>query len=168
MNMIFYTVDRSRTLSSGQQIELRSRRGGFQDSVVSLLFDGVSRHGDKYLYMDRTDSVEKDAMIELVFEYVRRDVSPDRPSRYQSMFGWQTIEQAMAFMARDKKTADQPIYRVKSDIYFKCDMNLLSCKDTAILTSERAIKYWKGEPGSDAPCWEWLLRCPVQILDRVV
>jgi hypothetical protein len=103
--------------------------------------------------------------IELVFELIRRLQYPLLPSRYTSFFGFETIEDALAFRTSINHFAC-PIYKVEGQDHFKADMNLLLSGQSSIHALSYANRYWNGE-GSENPTWEYLLTHPVRVLERV-
>jgi len=66
-------------------------------------------------------------LYEWVFELVRMADFPDRPSRFQSFFGFETREEAAAFQSG----TDAQIIEVEYDDGFTADMDLLSCQSYA-------------------------------------
>lgn len=185
MRASFYSVDRRGFYRVGETLNLMKdnpfnspfwelngwfSKENLQEHLYSMFPDGLSFHGWQYL-LDRHDFV-KDAngvpyvkheyTVELLFEYQRRALFPNRSSRFQSFFAWQTIEDAKSFA-----TKDQPIYRLECDKYFKADQNLLTVGVQNIACSHCAHRYWSGE-ATQFPKWEILLRPPVYIIEQVV
>lgn len=103
-------------------------------------------------------------MLELLYEQVRRAAYPDRPSRIQSIFALETLSEACQFQSQYGGDA---IYKVSADVIFRGDMNLLHGGNSNLVTSWFAHQYWKGESGPETPFWEWLLKCPVDVGERV-
>lgn len=171
--MIFYTVDRKNSLKSGSIINLSKFTDitpqVLQHHLNDLFPEGVSRHGDQYFagnfppFKLNGNFPNVEGFIELLFEYVRKAYFPDRPSRFQSMYGLKTVEMAELFKQKIK-LGDSPIKKIKSDKYFRADMSLLNPQESTLAYSYNAHKYWKGEAGSDNPFWEYLLSPPIEIL----
>jgi hypothetical protein len=166
-----YTVDRRRRLEAGRTLDLvRAENIGAAhvDSVllvhVDRLFpDGVTDHGESFLLQDRP--VRANDVIDLLFEYVRRSEFPDRPSRYQSVFGSPNLEAAKAFREEFGR-ANDPIWEIEADRHFVGDMRHLTLAGSALAISYRAHRYWLGEPSND-PLWEALVVPPVRVLKEV-
>lgn len=161
------------------------------DIVEEHYPEGLSRHGSLYAYMKlgRNDTVQfhdetipfigvfelenpetgicdtrntdpTSAIYEWVFELVRRSEFPDRPSRFQSFFGFETEEDAGAFRSNFGPAAQ--ILEIEYEGGYRADMDLLSTQSFAH-GLHQALTYWQGDPGSDEPTWELLMRPPVEI-----
>lgn len=163
---LFYTLDRLNMLNSGITINLIK----YQDIVPAELQihadkmfpNGVSSFGERYFLKNSSDPRLTEPAIELVFEYVRRANFPKNPSRFQSVFGFESLSQALEF--RDKFGGGQgTIWEAESKRYFKADMSLLTLGSSILMCSYFANKYWSGKPGSN-PFWEILLIPPVKVL----
>lgn len=103
-------------------------------------------------------------MLELLLENVRRSAYPERPSRLQSMFGVESLAEAIQVQSR---LGGGAIFKVHSEVVFRADMNLLHAGNSTLVTSWFAHQYWAGECGPEAPFWEWVMKCPVSIGERV-
>lgn len=166
--MEFYTVDRVGTLYEGSECGLVK----YSDinppclgiHVDELFPDGISTHGERYFLRNDARTQVVDPMLELLFDQVRRAAYLDRPSRFQSMFAVGSLAAAHQFQAQYGGGA---IYRVSADVIFRGDMNLLNAGNSTLVTSWFAHQYWRGEAGSKDPFWEWLLKCPVKVGERV-
>jgi hypothetical protein len=145
----FYTVDRLKNLLIGQQIDLNKNYLGqkfypvediytesdLKTHLNELFPEGVSSHAVNYL--TNYSLILKDSntgqplpcvphipMIEMVFELVRRTNFYDNPSRFQSMFAWDSIERANQFR-HESQYADAPIFKLQCETFFCADMRLL-------------------------------------------
>jgi len=184
MNHEFYTVAR-RDISNLEHLDLLSindddliykaenlfTEDEARTKIRELFPNGLSNHGRQYLY-DKYEFVNDNfgksymsymPIIEKTFELVRRISFPERPSRFESLFGWQTLEEAQNF----KEKLGEPnnkIYKVSTSSFFKADMNLLYAPTIAgtILLAE---KYWQGNAGQN-PCWEILMSAPIKIIEE--
>jgi len=168
--MKFYTVDRNEYLSENSVYNLKIyddvNPDELNDHVNDLFPDGVSSHGERYFLRGDSSIGLIDPMLELVFEYVRRANHPDKPSRFQSMFGFESLSFAHRF--RDiYSDNDSPIYVVESDIVFKADMNILTANNSILATSYLANLYWSSKEGPGNPFWEIIIKCPVRVIERV-
>ena len=165
----FYTVDRLSKLQGGQVLQLLKSKDlhpkELQTHVDALFADGVSPHGDKYFLRNSSLASVASPAIEFLFEYVRRAHSPRRPSRFQSWFATESIEDAKSF--RTKFGGSGPIWQVTAAIHFRANMNLLTSNHTSLVYSWFAHTYWRGEAGPVDPFWEVLLVPPVRVLERV-
>ncbi len=140
--------------------------------IKELFPNGISSHGkqylhDKYNYIydaNKTSYVSYLHIIEITFELVRQIKFKDKLSRFESIFGWETIEEAIKFRLEKGKPTDK-IYKVSTKSFVKADMNLLY---TATIPGNIIIaeKYWNGE-SSQNPCWEILMTAPVKILSEI-
>ncbi len=168
----YFTVDRNRTLEEGKIINLVKYSDvgpqELQAHVDSLFPDGVTRHGEHYMLKGQTSAMDrnKSPTIELLFEYVRRSHFPSRPSRFQSIFAFENIDQAVSFRNKYGKS-DGLIWEVESDAAFKADMLLLTLKDSLLRLSYNAHQYWRGMSSGNNPVWEYLMVPPVRVIRRI-
>lgn len=167
----FYTVDRLQTLRSAQVLELTRFQDlqppELQTHVDEMFPTGVSQHGDQYFLKNSSRANIASPAVELLFEYVRRSHFPDKPSRFQSWFGVESLDDAKAFRARFG-AGTGTIWRVASKEFLRANMNLLTSQQTTLAYSWFAHAYWRGESGPMNPFWEFLLVPPVQVLGAVV
>ena len=166
----YFTVDRRRTLEQSQMINLRRysdvRPPELQDQVDSLFPGGVTSHGEYYILRGETPAMGVNPIIELLFEYVRRSHFPFRPSRFQSIFAFENIDQAVSFR-NEYGTTDSLIWEVESDAAFKPDMRLLTLQSSLLTLSYNAHRYWRGESSGNDPLWEYLMVPPVRVIRRI-
>src|SRR5262245_41181293 len=94
--------------------------------VKALYPEGLSLHGWEYMTWrvlpftepnGKVSFTPNERAIELIFEYVRRASFPKQPSRLQSYFGWDSLEEARAFGAQ----SGRPVYRVEADLTVRLD-----------------------------------------------
>lgn len=163
-----YTVDRLGSLTEGLECTLTRHDDispPFLAGHVGQLFpEGVSNHGERYFLQNEAKALIASPMLELLFEQVRRASFPERPSRFQSMFAVETLEEALQFRSRYGGAA---IYAVTADITFRADMSLLNGENSTLVTSWLAHRYWDGKAGPTNAFWEWLMKCPVKVGNRV-
>jgi len=164
----FFTVDRLGNLTEGRVCSLVKysdiKPPELADHVEELFPDGISAHGERYFLSDEAKATIASPMLELLFEQVRRAAFPKCPSRLQSMFAVETLSEAERFQSDYGGAA---IYKVNADVTFRGNMTLLHGGNSTLVTSWFAHQYWKGEAGSQTPFWEWLLKCPVNVCERV-
>lgn len=169
--MRLYTVDRLGTLQSGMSCELVKHDDieplELSELVDGLYPDGVAQHGEFHLLRNEKSAIHMDGKTEALFEWVRQARFPARRSRYQCMYGTETIEGAQAFMRRTGFDGCA-VYAIETESAFRADMNLLDARMTALVLTYFANLYWSGSPHPQAePFWEWLIPCPVVIGERV-
>lgn len=161
-------MDRLGTLAEGQVCRLEKYADVnpqvLADHVEELFPDGVSAHGERYFLRADAQALIVNPMLELFFEQVRRAAFAKRPSRLQSMFAVETLAEANQFQAQHGGVA---IYKVSAEVIFRGDMSLLQMGNSTLVVSWFAYQYWKGEAGPADPFWEYLLKCPVHVGERV-
>jgi len=166
----YFTVDRRRTLEQAQMINLVRYRDvrppELQVHVDSLFPDGVTSHGDYYILGGKTHAIDVSPTIELLFEYVRRSHFLFRPSRFQSVFAFENIDQAVRFR-NEYGTTDSLIWEVESDVAFKADMRLLTLQVSLLTLSYNAHRYWRGESSGNDSVFEYLMVPPVMVIRRI-
>lgn len=164
--MHFLTVDRRRTMNQGQVISLVKHADisppELQLHVNCLFPEGLSRHGERYFISSQTQAQETNPSIELLLEYVRRARFPNRPSRFQSLFGIMTMEDALWF-ASAYGCDDSLIWEVECETFFRADMSLLTQNCTNLVYSYYAELYWSGRTVTANPRWESLLVPPIAV-----
>jgi hypothetical protein len=152
----FYTVDRKETLQQGIEIKLQKYndiKPDYLQKHVDMMFpNGLTLHGEQYFLRNTIKSIISPA-IELLFEYVRRAFFSSRPSRYQSLFGFESIDYAQEFRAQYGKP-DAPIWKVETELYFRADLSLLTLANSLLVTSYFAYQYLSGDSSpSNKPFW---------------
>jgi hypothetical protein len=198
--MIYYTVDRENKLESGMEINLQKEDKYPEGLPANLLEhtnhvfpDGLSQWGiafwlKSYPLLSRVqpsrfktyvaDMQQMESIIEMIFEGVRQIAFKDKPSRFQCMYGCETLEEAKAF--REKygqnefyKSESQKIYKVECNgIVHKADMEMLRANLPMVTVSHIASMYWSGQTDADPskdehPAWEILLPLPIKVLEAV-
>ena len=136
--------------------------------IQELYSDGLSPHGIQYLFgeLEFPDGYASvSPVLELIWESVRRESFPERPSRYRSYYGVRTLDAAVAFREKSNSSTCS-IYKLSSDHYFEADMNLLSFSKCSMSTLDMAHRYWSGEISSQ-PQVEILLSGKVAVLEVV-
>ena len=163
----YFTVDREKTLRSGQRINLVKYSNvnpqELQNHVSYLFPQGVTSHGERYLLRGETPAMGVEPIIEILFEYVRRSQFPLCPSRFQSFFACETLRDAEEFKKRYSKP-ENLIWEVDAKRAFKADLKLLTLKCSLLTLSYYANRYWSGLPSGDDPFWELLLIPPVKVI----
>ena len=178
---LYLHADRSEQLTDGDVLEKTQYPCGqhsiclliptldadFSNHLVMLYNDGISYHGYNYLVsvIDGRQTFTGWA-TEIYFEYIRYKEFPFAPSRFQSVFGWKYLEDAVRF------ANGAPIYEITNDSgHFMADMNLLKLDFDPEQKELNARKYWSGKPMSGAldykPLWEYIIDMPVTVIRRV-
>jgi len=166
---IFYTVDGRGSLSSGLVMNLIKyddiEPSELQEHADNLFPEGVSSFGERYFLRDNKLHENLNNQLELVFEYVRRSFYSDAPSRFQSLFGFDSIESARAFN-REYRKDKSSIWKIKAGKSFRADMKLLH-SGSILVVSYLAHIYWSGKTIEDNPFWEFLLSPPIKVIGIV-
>lgn len=178
----FYTVDRNGSCTPGAIIEILPPRYAFAHHYVQniethdeieqtareLFPNGLSPHGQRYLFERHNyiqNAIPVNPVIELLSELVRRAEFPDRPSRFTSLFGTESIDDARRF----RNELGQPhhrILRLSCDQYFRADMRFLNPGASGASALNLARKYWRGEACQE-PLWEVLLIPPITVIEQM-
>ncbi len=190
--MIYYTVDRKNTLNLGQKLELTKtdthsspnfQFSGFFSgpelvSHINELFpEGLSKHGWDFIKQkflrnkapdyETTNMVEMDTayILEMNLEYTRRIFYAEKPSRFQSIFAWESIEDARKFKARFPNETPK-IFAIEGKRMHKADMHMLLLGLNNASASLLAHKHWKSLSSLN-PYWEIALELPVHVIDII-
>lgn len=143
-----------------------------QAHVHELFPHGVSRHGERYLLRPDAAGLAVAPNIELLWEYTRRAVTPAAPSRFQSLFAFETLTSTRRFQS-EFCGGSGTIWRLQTDhVGFRADLRWLTLRGSALEVSHAATSYWRQASTADLPLqlspreplWEVLLRPPVQVI----
>lgn len=166
-----YVVDRYNRYQEKQIVSLKK----FDDitpielgNLVTELFpDGVSDQGN-YYFLSNVPYIDPTINIDWSFEFYRCAKYPTKPSRWQSLYAWQSLNEAIAFR-NSNGGPDNPIYELDVDLS-RChiaDMHLLDNPDSALVHTYRAELYWQGQtmPTHIVPDWstKWEVLVPLPI-----
>lgn len=179
MARTFYHVDRWDAFAPGETIELEpvaaaDDEGGqawnatVARTVAERFPGGLSKHGRFYATSDlyEADAARLwDVGCELLFELVRLADYAYRPSRFQSVFGFRSVEDAARFRERYDQR-DSLVWAVEAEAAFVADMRLLDVADLG-RGLHRARYYWEGGTFLEDPLWEVLLVPPVEVVERI-
>jgi len=177
-----YTIDRKGTLTKGHLINLLqpdysqltiagiALTPGMQNTGF---LNGVSMHGQRYLinwsmkpqHMVCNDGVRRSMIysepaIEALFEQVRCYEFPNRPSRFQAIFGCEDLANLHKFV--DKHPPGGAIFELYAEGYAVVDMEFVTTGHTISETLHYARRYWNGDHSTD-PVWECLIELPVTV-----
>lgn len=186
--MIAYHIDRSNSLKEGMLINPLHPRINpeFLTDVINRKFpEGLSLHGNHYFARQANSFITSDGklindnipsvnayLIDNIFEYERVINFPQRPSRFQSIFCSETIEEAKSWVDFFRLGSEAKIWEVETEHdeyarldakWLKGDINVLSF----ITLSHYAQRYWSGEPHPGESQFELLIKLPV-VVNRLV
>ena len=176
-----YTVSRNVNFEEGAILSLKRFDTAVKDlsaltnyheieDYLSLNYpEGLSRHGFKYLLEKNNHQdgpIDNDTAMEMLFEMVRMLKFPQKNSRFNSFFGFESLEGAQDFRKKSGRPND-PIYKIECQHYFRMDMNWLKLGASPLKGLMFAQNYWKGVASED-PHWECLIKFPIQIVEEVV
>jgi hypothetical protein len=142
------------------------------DKINDLYPNGISRHGIQYMSekfefpkWNGKDYVHHIPMIEWTFELIRRVNFKELPSRFESVFGCETLEQARIFKIK-RRNGSGNIYKVLAEKSFKADMNYLYLGPSILGNQVLAEKYWKSQ-ATENPFWEILMTGDVEVKEKM-
>jgi hypothetical protein len=164
----FFHVDRSGQCQAGHVFGLQPAQGLWdehQQHIQALFPNGITSHGLNWLINPGMDGFI--TLRELTFEFVRRAGFPDCPSRYQSIFAFETRDDAHAFINIYCGGDAVSILKVDAEESFRANMQLLDVKSKGVGISDAAHDYWRGDRGQAGELWEHLLVPPVTVIGKV-
>jgi len=132
--------------------------------LARLFPAGLSAHGKRYMTEFDPNAAPTWA-LESFFEAVRRAEFDSLPSRMQSVFAFESIADAKAFIGTFRDGQPCAIYRVRGDVGHRANMSLLAPTGPGAISFGLARSYWLGEQGVRPPLWELLLRPPVEFAE---
>lgn len=165
----YYTVDRIGECRAGLQ---------YTHQILNIQISGsnelipvpVSRHGMRYVPMDIRNN---NAMLEGIFEMVRAQHFPDKPTRFCCMFACESLEALNACEQVMERTSVRNVYSIEhtGDVH-RGDMSLLNSEGNLYEIQSRAMAYWLGETKdlhpNYVPRWEILIPLPVQLGELIL
>jgi hypothetical protein len=183
--MRLFTLDRANSLQENAILDLKNTdsslpywttEGLFSEAdlhehLQTIFPEGLSMHGWKYAKERHTHGTRPNfshnvsCLAEMNFEYVRKGFFADKPSRFQSMFACESIEEAKIFKEKFGNV-DNKIYEIEGRESLRVDMSLILLGTQNVTGSFLAHKYWRGEAGTN-PFWEHIVKLPVQVLREV-
>jgi hypothetical protein len=168
----FYHLDRRTDLEAGDVVDLEPHESALgvddEDALEALFPGGLAGHGRHYCGQDlyaADDADLWDVSCELLFELVRAARYPERPSRFQSVFGFRARRDLERFVDSHVEPP-YTVWRVTAADAFLADMKLVEVGDVAGGVA-RADRYWRGRTEEAEPLWEALLVPPVEVRERV-
>lgn len=165
--MNFYHVDRNGTLLPNQTIELIKPyidQPDIMKTLSELYPDGLSYHGLRYA-ITSFKGLHTDTSTEQIFELYRQMHFPHLPSRFQSFFCFNSLQNAIEFSKLNGKST---IYKVEVDHknYHIGDMKLLK-GDTILQCHKNALDYWSSKLDKNSIV-EVLILPPIHISDLII
>ncbi|MHB8235675.1 MAG: hypothetical protein ACYDHT_13570, partial [Solirubrobacteraceae bacterium] len=124
----------------------------------------MTQHGAQYTLASTLDG---SVAPEWFFELVRRAEFSERPSRFESVFAFETLFDARAFRHSYGGNNSVPILRVEGSVAHRANMNLVRWTSPSATTLARAREYWLSERGLATPLRELLLAAPVTVDEAV-
>ena len=151
-----------------REIEGVFTKDEYNEIISQQYKNGFSNHGFKfnipeYEFQQRY-FIDNNIPLEIIYEQIRKQNYADKPSRFESIFTCDSIENAKLFLKSypEKKIK---IYKIQAERFFKADMKLLSVGFRPIDIFILAHKYWQGK-SSDDPFWEYIVELPVKIIEE--
>ena len=173
--MVFYHIDHQQLITQPGNINLFSVP---KNHPLSRIFPALSKHGVHYLLHKESDRTAVE--IELILEYVRSIVFPNKPSRFCCLFAVKEKESLNQWVEYWK--GDFNVVEIEADEFYELDASWFSKPSitehllTATMsnlnsihlqsvapTIEEAVRYWYGIR-SNVPLMEVLIPLPCRVL----
>ncbi|PQJ84534.1 hypothetical protein [Aliivibrio sifiae] len=167
---VFYTVDRSGSLSEGLTIDLYNENESFVYNCniggcsKPFSLSGLSSHG---WYNYRNHSTQS-GQYEFNLECIRRVFYPNKPSRLQSMFAWGHFNHAVNFIHQKNYFPESGVFYIfefEATNFHKGDMSFCSPQYQGLMDS-RFKQYWAGDfdlSSQSEHQYEFLIPLPIAI-----
>lgn len=172
----FFHIDRANSLEEGQVLDL-----GHSEAILPAIEerypDGLSRFGREYSQRDLVElenqwgvvegefqGLNMNAVYDSFFELVRLSEFSGKPSRFQSIFCWVTLETVRDFI-RDYSEYPVTVWEIETEKGQKADWELLRAESFGH-GLQNAQRYWTGD-GTDNPTWEIVIPLPVEVGSKV-
>lgn len=188
--MILYHVDRGNLLQPNTTLELDSDFTNFdpelREYLVANFPEGVSEHGKRYISefypcdyeggLNKAFIETSSYITESTLELLRKAYFPDHPSRFQSLFAFDSLDKIWDDFKK------YPIYEIEVDedaykVYdasflispFICRFNLDSSVSLSYNQSHIWNYQWKylNQESSDDPEYECVVSFPIKVLNKV-
>ncbi|MCS2172789.1 DUF2441 domain-containing protein [Scandinavium sp. TWS1a] len=151
--------------------------GGTEEQWSWMRFLGAIRNGDMQTGMSQQDIATRGHYLamhfckytrELIWESVRREHFPDKPSRQKCLWVSQGEENLNYWISQLGLGGNQAVFRVELDgvLHEASDEHLMNDDIPYDLALEKAHKYWSGEI-TNPLAKEILFEGNMQILERV-
>ncbi|MGF7049102.1 hypothetical protein J2T13_003610 [Paenibacillus sp. DS2015] len=153
-----YHIDRNNSLKENDTINLSqiNTYPFFLKEIMERRYpDGLSQHGDKYYAQQANKDTLQDVLTENIYEYERRLYFSHLPSRLQSVFASETIEDALFWKSRIVQK-ECTIWEIEfhHNQYIKLDAAWLGVnKDelSFLVAAYHAEKYWRTKEHRTCP-----------------
>lgn len=137
-----------------------------------LFARGASQHGIAYSLKSPFEMPSNPfgTSIELALELIRKERFPDKPSRLQSMFGCEDLNDVKHFRGSSGSARSTPIFEVSAENYHRGDMNMLNYQCNMNEFHRRLVGYWSGTTLSIdgyEHFWEVVIPLPATIGSRI-
>lgn len=177
--MIAYHIDRTNSLSKGQIIDLfqyPKSKDSFSFMAETLFNGYISKHGYFYLsdvgFDDQYPPLAA-SCIEMELELIRRSFFPEKLSRFQSFFAFESLNSLSAWMPFFK-SYNCRLWEIEffHAHYEKHDAGLIphfhsdDRPYSPSLTFQCGYEYWSGK-FSKNPIYELLIKPPVLIKQEI-
>ncbi|MCU6226573.1 DUF2441 domain-containing protein [Morganella morganii] len=178
----YYSVDRGRSFSQHMELNFlisSSDSGQLTAPIAEQFGAGLSPHGINYLIYNNLNNYvqnngnQPNVIIEYALELLRQQRYPEKPSRFVSMFGCETLDEAKHFRGQYfPNRQSTPIYEIISnDRVHKGDMQLLDAGCPIHEFDTRLNAYWSGESyalyENYEPFWEIIIPLPARTGEQV-
>lgn len=170
----YYTIDRTNECVPHQTFNLVNVPAPewLTEDDGSVMQMGTSHHGRRYITEPLVNNpIATSVMIEFIFELIRREHFPTKPSRMRCIFAAETLESANQFRTR-YHSGPAKVFNIEYEgNTHRGDMGLLTLVGNMIQVQRNAMAYWCGEtyeitPGYQ-PFWEILIPLPAQLGELV-
>ncbi len=167
MDIFYYHLDSKGTLRRDDVMQLEQLPDEVQIGDPTWFPNGVTRFGiDIILKQLAYGALER----EYELESIRRERFPMLPSRYVSIFAWQSTKDLDRFRADFRLLGcgekHGRIWKVKGKAVFRGDMDLFNVFRGDLEMRTAADYYWSQQASGD-PLYEYLLEPPVTVLEEV-
>lgn len=172
--IIAYHIDRVGSLPLGEVTISKDYFGCMNSNNADYLRDffigGISKAGEIYVKsFDKANEMHTLSIIETIFEYVRSLYFNDKPSRFQSVFACETMEDVESWAEYFKCVGELKIRRIEFHNYCKCDAmwrDICRLEDYFVpsVVYYCAKQYWSGAI-SPNPRLELVIPLPVLVLE---
>lgn len=178
--MYAYHIDRHNSLIEGQTVNLNKYPSGnaeFTFFAEKMFPQGISQHGYNYMCSTPKNSIQGETsftIMEFELELIRRSFFSNMPSRYQSFFAVESIENIRLWL--DIITSPFKVYKIEfsKSQYEQFDSQLLNLgllgydplSYSPCLDFSKAFAYWSQQSTPD-PRYELLITPPIKVLKEI-
>lgn len=174
----YFSVDRRNQYAEGKLVSLRTEPNPSPElhaHIGQLFPEGLSQHGNTYFghpqplaILSLTD--RNSLLLEMLLEGTRKAYFPDKPSRYQSMYAFDSLDEALAFRQSHSHPGAH-IYELEPQArVHRGDMAIYRINLRVAEIDQSMHLYWQGktrDTDGHRSEWEHVLELPVLIGRRV-